>query len=107
MVIYPMDSILRSWRDWQRVLLFFGSRTAYPGHSNLACSRSSDRGDGAKRCEQKKNTVFFSRRLPSRRTPLSERLERATTIPLATHSNGWRYRTSEPSAPGVVNEILG
>ena len=95
-----MDSSLRGWRDWRRVLLFFGSRAAYPGHSNLACSRRSDRGDGAKRCEQKKNTLFFSRSLPSRRTPLSERLERATTIPLATHANGWRYLTSEPSAPG-------
>ena len=61
MVIYPMDSSLRSWRDWQRVLLFFGSRAAYPGHSNLASSRSSDRGDGAKRCEQKKkHLIFFS-----------------------------------------------
>ena len=95
-----MDSSLRGWRDWRRVLLFFGSRAAYPGHSNLACSRRSDRGDGAKRCEQKKNTLFFSRSLPSRRTPLSKRLERATTISLATHANGWRYLTSEPSAPG-------
>ena len=95
-----MDSSLRGRRNWRRVLLFFGSRAAYPGHSNLACSRRSDRGDGAKRCEQKKNTLFFSRSLPSRRTPLSERLERATTIPLATHANGWRYLTSEPSAPG-------
>ena len=95
-----MDSSLRGWRDWRRVLLFFGSRAAYPGHSNLACSRRSDRGDGAKRCEQKKKTLFFSRSLPSRRTPLSERLERATTIPLATHANAWPYLTSEPSAPG-------
>ena len=31
MVIYPMDSSLRSWRDWQRVLLFFGSRAASRG----------------------------------------------------------------------------
>ena len=64
---------------------------------NLACSRHSDRGDNAKRCEQEKNkqrgggvgvrakelslplfsSLFFSRSLPSRHTRLSERLEQA------------------------------
>ena len=62
-------------------------------HKNLACSRRADRGDRAKRFEQKKkqqgvgvrvrelppffSSLFFSRSLPSRRTPLSERLEQA------------------------------
>ena len=64
---------------------------------NLACSRHSDRGDNAKRCEQEKtkqrgggvgvrakelslslfSSLFFSRSLPSRHTRLSERLEQA------------------------------
>ena len=64
---------------------------------NLACSRHSDRGDNAKRCEEEKNkqrwggvgvrakelslslfsSLFFSRSLPSGRTRLSERLEQA------------------------------
>ena len=91
MVIYPTDSSLRSWRDWRRVLLFSGSRAAYSGQIV---------GTAQKDANRKKNTLFFSRSLPSRRTPLSERLERATTIPLATHANGCRYLTSEPSAPG-------
>ena len=62
-------------------------------HKNLACSRRADRGDSTKRFEQKKKTtrgrgesegtpsffssLLFSRSLPSRRTPLSERLEQA------------------------------
>ena len=50
----------------------------------VACSRRSDRGDSAKRCQQKETTrgrgkVFFS---PSSlaRTPLSERLEKAFSV---------------------------
>ena len=62
-------------------------------HKNLACSRRADRWDSAKRFEQKKKTtrgrgesegtpsffssLFFSRSLPSRRTPLSESMEQA------------------------------
>ena len=48
----------------------------------IACSKRSDRGDSAKRCEQKKTargwvrgSSVFSHSLTSRRTPLSERLE--------------------------------
>ena len=56
---------------------------------NVTCSRRSDRGDSAKRYVSRKkkqrrgggvwvfSSLFFSRCLPSRRTPLSERLEQA------------------------------
>ena len=51
----------------------------------IACSRRSDRGDSAKRCEQKKTargwvrgSSVFSHSLTSRRTPLSESLEQAS-----------------------------
>ena len=51
----------------------------------IACSRNSDHGDSAKRCEQKKTArgwvrgpSVFSRSLTSRLTPLSERLEQAS-----------------------------
>ena len=51
----------------------------------IACSRRSDRRDGAKRREQKKTargwvrgSYVFSRSLTSRGTPLSERLEQAS-----------------------------
>ena len=51
----------------------------------IACSRRSDCGDSAKRCEQKKTargwvrgSSVFSHSLTSRRTPLSERLEQAS-----------------------------
>ena len=44
-------------------------------------------GQRKKMCAEK-NTLFFSRSLPSRRTPLSEGLEQATTIPLATQASG-------------------
>ena len=74
--------------------------------SELACSRHSDRGDNAKRCEQEKkkqrgggvgvrarelslslfSSLFFSRTLPSRRTRLSERLEQAKS------SKKWIHR---------------
>ena len=60
----------------------------------IACSRRSDRGDSAKRCgvgerarESRSrlylslfSSLFFSRSLPSRRTPLSKRLEQAMII---------------------------
>ena len=76
---------------------------------SVACSRRSDCGDSAKRCEQGKKRggrgevpssvplslfllilflfYFFARSLPSRRTPLSERLEQATIFvgPLQLH----------------------
>ena len=51
----------------------------------IACSRRSDRGDSAKRREQKKTakgwvrgSSVLSHSLTSRRTPLSERLEQAS-----------------------------
>ena len=51
----------------------------------IACSRRSDRGDSAKRCEQKKTargwvrgSCVFSRSLTSLCTPSSERLEQAS-----------------------------
>ena len=66
---------------------------------SVTCSRRSDRRESAKRCKQEKRTsrgwegwlgvpvslppllfllIFFSRSLPSHRTPLSECLEQAT-----------------------------
>ena len=55
---------------------------------DLACSRRSDRGDGAKRCKKRKkgegwirglgSSLFFSRSLTSRRT---------------THTNAWNRLT--------------
>ena len=68
----------------------------------VVCSRRSDHGDSAKRCEQKTkqqgggvgvrvppislslfSSLFFSRSLPSCRTPLSKHLEQA--IPVAVN----------------------
>ena len=78
-------------------LAALNSKNSVSGISKVVCSRRSDRGDTTKRCEKKKKKTprgwvrgesegtrsplspsllfFFSRSLPSRRTPLSERLE--------------------------------
>ena len=80
-------------------LAALNSKNSVSGISKVVCSRRSDRGDTTKRCEKKKKkknhrgggvgmrakervppfspSLFFSRSLPSRRTPLSERLEQA------------------------------
>ena len=78
-------------------LAALNSKNSVSGISKVVCSRRSDRGDTTNRCEKKKKKhrggglgvkakervlpslppyfFFFSRSLPSRRTPLSERLE--------------------------------
>ena len=81
-----------SWKLYQPQARFISFQVFRERTSALVCSRRSDRGDGAKRCEQKKtrgwgrgernslfSSLFFSRSLPSRSTPLSERLEQATS----------------------------
>ena len=76
------------------------TRTENFVHSWVACSRRSDRGDSAKRCEQKKKggwgrgekvplplfLLNFSRSLPLSRTPLSEQEQANSWGPLGTRT---------------------
>ena len=121
LIPYTLNWVREKFGVWINKERLFQSRTAQPfafgatserlfqtpnfSCTELACSWRSDRGDSAKRCEQRKkqqqqqqqrgggegvrardslfSPVFFSHSLPSRRTPLSERPGQASTEPNA------------------------